>query len=256
MRRRDALAYDPGAAYLGGSALTLKDFFERYGPTVAIAAAFFLLMVLLPGNAPNRTSDVAATGGAVETGTVEGGESAVQVPTDGTTVDATGAPVAAGGSSATGSGARTGTGAAPAAGAGGAAAGPEAAAGAGSGAAQSGGGVQLGKGPCRSDARMLGIAKYMPPCLSFSGDNGGETARGVTANTVKVIRFVSQTDPATQAILKGAKLADDPPVVTCALQVRQPALRDLRPRGRLRGVPGVGSRHERRSHAGRRQADR
>jgi hypothetical protein len=65
---------------------------------------------------------------------------------------------------------------------------------------------------------MKGIARYMPPCLSFTGDNGGATARGVTADSVKVIRFVSQTDPATEAILKSTKLADDPPVVTRAFQ--------------------------------------
>jgi hypothetical protein len=65
---------------------------------------------------------------------------------------------------------------------------------------------------------MAGIAKYLPPCLSFSGDNGGATARGVAADKVKIVRFVSQSDPATQATLKSAKLADDPPVVTRAFQ--------------------------------------
>ena len=202
--------------------MTLKDFVERYGPTVVIAAIFGLVMVLLPGNAPDRTSDLAATGGAaVDTGTVAGGESAVEVPTDGTPVEASGASGAGGttGSSSTGGvgGARAGSG-----GAGGAAAGTAAGAAGGDagggGAAAAGGGLQLGKGPCRSDGRMAGIAKYMPPCLSFTGDNGGATARGVEAGSVKVIRFVSQTDPATQAILKNAKLADDPPVVTQAFQ--------------------------------------
>ena len=205
--------------------MTLKDFFERYGPTVAIAAVFGLLMVLLPGNAPDRTSDVAATGsGAVDTGTVAGGESAVEVPTEGTSVDAAGASGAVGGtgSSSSGGGGATRPGGA-AGGAGTAAGGADAGAGgaapaAGGASAGGGGGVQLGKGPCRSDGRMAGIARYMPPCLSFTGDNGGATARGVEAGSIKVIRFVSQTDPATQAILKGAKLADDPPVVKRAFE--------------------------------------
>lgn len=203
--------------------MTLKDFFERYGPTVAIVAIFGLVMVLLPGNAPERTSDVAATGGAVQTGPVEGGESAVQIPTEGgTAVDAAGAPGAVGttGSGTTAGGAagaaRPG-GAAPAAGTA-AGAGPSAGGAAAPAAGANTGGIQLGKGPCRSDGRMAGIARYMPPCLSFTGDNQGATARGVEPTTVKVIRFVSQTDPATQAILKNAKLADDPPVVTRAFQ--------------------------------------
>lgn len=197
--------------------MTLKDFFERYGPTVAIAAVFGLLMVLLPGNAPHRTTDVAATGGAAaDSGAVAGGESAVEVPADGAATDATAG--AAGGPAAT----VAGGGAARPAGSTGVAAGAGAAkpgAAAGGGAAQgAGGGVQLGKGPCRSDGRMAGIAKYMPPCLSFSGDNGGATARGVEADKVKIVRFVSQSDPATQATLKSAKLADDPAVVTRAFQ--------------------------------------
>jgi hypothetical protein len=205
--------------------VTLRDFYERYGPTVAIAAVFALVMILLPGNAPERTSDLAATGpSAVGSNTVEGGDGAITVPEAGAPVDGAVDAGATGAADATGGGAAGATGAAApgaarggaAGGAAGAAAGP--AAGGSGGAAGASGGVQLGKGPCRSDARMLGIAKYMPPCLSFTGDNGGDTARGVTGNSIKVIRFVSQTDPATQAILKSTKLADDPPVVTRAFQ--------------------------------------
>ena len=195
--------------------MTLRDFYERYGPTVAIAAVFALVMVLLPGNAPERTSDLAATGPAAVSNNVAGGEGAVdlsgqQGAVEGAApVDAAGQPVATGATSA-GGGAAAPTGGAAAPAAGGA---PAAAA-----AAESGTGIQLGKGPCRSDKRMAGISRYMPPCLSFSGDNGGATARGVEPDKVKIVRFVSQSDPATQAILKSTKLADDPPVVTRAFQ--------------------------------------
>lgn len=204
--------------------MTLRDFFERYGPTIAIATVFGLVMVLLPGNAPPRTTDVSTGGaGAVDAGnTVAGGESAISVDSGavGTDAGAGGAGGAAGTAGGTGSapGAGGARGAAAGTGTAGAAAPAGGAAGAAGGAAAGSGGVQLGKGPCRSDGRMAGIARYMPPCLSFSGDNGGATARGVTADAIKVVRFVSQVDPATQAILKGAKLADDPPVVTRAYQ--------------------------------------
>jgi hypothetical protein len=61
---------------------------------------------------------------------------------------------------------------------------------------------------------MKGISHYMPPCQGFAegyaGRNGGATARGVTDKTVKLVLFRSQVDPATTAILTGAKLADDP----------------------------------------------
>jgi hypothetical protein len=51
---------------------------------------------------------------------------------------------------------------------------------------------------------------YSPPCLSFSGDNGGATSRGVTGSTIKVaIRVTS--DPGFQQTLAqigGAQFAD------------------------------------------------
>jgi hypothetical protein len=197
--------------------MTLRDFIERYGPTVVIAAVFGLVMVLLPGNPPPRTSDLSATGpDAVRAGAIDGGESAITIPTDEALAE-DGSAVDVGGAAGVGGGGSTGAarpGAAPGTGGGG---GSDGAAVEGGGAG-GGGGIQLGKGPCRGDGRMLGISRYLPPCLTFSGDNGGATARGVTAEAVKVIRFVSQTDPATQAILEGTKLADDPPVVTRAFQ--------------------------------------
>lgn len=75
--------------------------------------------------------------------------------------------------------------------------------------------VEFGKGPdCRADGRQKGISLYMPPCVQWnSKDNGGATAQGVTKDKITVVRFVAQSDPATQAILKGAKLSDDPEVV-------------------------------------------
>ena len=72
--------------------------------------------------------------------------------------------------------------------------------------------AKLDRTLCRDDGRMKGISHYMPPCAGFrkgyAGKNGGATARGVTDKAVKLVLFRSQADPATTAILTGAKLAD------------------------------------------------
>ncbi len=62
---------------------------------------------------------------------------------------------------------------------------------------------------CRADGRQDGISGYMPPCASWAGgDNGGATARGVSADSVLVVHWTPQSDPGTEAILSGAGLAD------------------------------------------------
>ena len=177
----------------------------------------------------------------MQSGAVEGGESAVQVPTEGAPVDAAGASGAVGATGPSTAGGAT------AARPGGAAAGTPTGGDAGGGAAAPAagadtGGVQLGKGPCRSDGRMSGIAKYMPPCLSFTGDNGGATARGVERQhdqghpVREPDRPRHPGDPQERQARR--RPARGHPGVRGAVQVRQPPLRDLRPRGRLRGVPG------------------
>lgn len=50
-----------------------------------------------------------------------------------------------------------------------------------------------------------------PPCTPrFTGDNGGATAHGVTAETVKVVRYLPRYDAASQAILASQGLYDSP----------------------------------------------
>jgi hypothetical protein len=194
--------------------LTLRDFYERYGPTLAIAVVVALVLIILPGNPPAKTAGttgVNASGQGASTNQVAGGEGAVDV--SGTDATQAGALGVTGGSSP---GARSTTGAGTTGSATGAT--PGAAAGTAQGSSSAATGIQIGKGPCRSDGRMLGIARYMPPCLSFSGPNGGATSRGVGESSVKIIRFVSLSDPATDAILKANKLADDAAVVTRAFQ--------------------------------------
>jgi len=55
---------------------------------------------------------------------------------------------------------------------------------------------------------------YSPPCVAFSGDNGGATAKGVTANTIKATwRFTSDTETAgaiQAAVGSGVDITDTP----------------------------------------------
>ncbi|MGI8793266.1 MAG: hypothetical protein ACR2H3_08825 [Acidimicrobiales bacterium] len=196
-----------------GATVTLKDFFERYGPTIAVVALVGLVLALLPGNVPEGSVRTSAgdQAGVVGTG-VAGGDGAVTLDGLG---DGSSGSVGVTGGSGTGSVGRTGgtgTGAGGTGGTGGTN-------GTTPGPSGGGSGIQVGTGPyCRSDGRTLGISKYTPPCLVFNGSNGGATARGVTGNKIQIYRFVSQIDPATQAILEANKLADDPAVVTRAYQ--------------------------------------
>ena len=181
--------------------MTMKDFLERYGGTVGILVVLVLLVVLLPGDERESTELGVGGGGGVggefagDTGV--GGEGGAAGPEGGAAGGAGGAAGAAGG----------------AAGAAGS-----------SGRIASGGGggptkVAVGRGPnCRPDGRQKGVSTYLPPCVEFSGDNGGETARGVTREKIKVARYLLAIDPATRAILVNARLADEDPVVNRAYE--------------------------------------
>lgn len=169
--------------------MTFRDFLDRYGPTAAIVLALAFIISALPGNAKNTT---------VETGVGAASQLAAGDAT-GTGDDATGTAVGAGGLAS-----GTGTAAAGSTGGSGAVA---------SGATSGRAVVQTGKGKCRGDGRQFGISKYMPPCVAFSGDNGGATSRGVTRDEVLVVRYMNQADPATSAILQSIRVADDPAVI-------------------------------------------
>jgi len=126
--------------------------------------------------------------------------------------------VAAGGfASSTGTGASTGRGTAAGAGstastAPGATVPPDAAA---AGATGTGGGdVAAGAGvqACPQGDRQVPGDPYSPPCLTFEGDNGGETHRGVNAETIRVsFRVLDERGfQQTLAELAGASLTDTP----------------------------------------------
>ncbi len=167
--------------------MTLHDFFERYGVTLAIVAGLALLLAILPGNAPERAVS--------ELGPVVAGPEFGGSPGEPGVVDDV--PGGGGGGGGPAGGVVTGEGPTGSGPSGGVAGIRDAA-------------VQFGKGDCRPDGRELGISLYQPPCATFSGGNGGATARGITAEKITIVRWMGQVDEATQAILEANKLADNP----------------------------------------------
>lgn len=178
--------------------MTLREFADRYGATAVIVVALALLVALVPGNAKNTDNVLDASadnsGGSLSSGSgtdVTGGDQALG--TDGGTGSADGTGAGTGGTGGAGTGTVR---------------------------SASGSAVDFGTGShCRSDARQVGISRYMPPCAQWnSKDNGGSTYQGVTKDKIVVVRYIAQSDPATRAILEGAKLADDPAVVKRAYE--------------------------------------
>jgi hypothetical protein len=168
--------------------MNFRDFLDRYGPTLAIVLGLAFVVSVLPGNAKKTTLSTgtgAASNSLVSGAGETGAEGATAVGAAGLTGGGSGASAADGAGGASGQVA----------------------------SATKKGVVQTGKGKCRGDGRQYGISLYMPPCVAFSGDNGGATYKGVTANEVVVVRYNNQADPATQAILKSIRVADDPAVI-------------------------------------------
>ena len=188
--------------------MDIRQFVERYGIALGVVIALVATLAILPGNAGDRVAggnsatDIDLSAGGDATGAAGDASGDFSASGAGGTSGPSGTNVAAGGEQAAGGGT---------AGAGGQAAGAG-----GGGQAQSGGGaVKFGSGPdCDENGRQKGIAYSMPPCVEWSGgDNGGETFRGVTADQIKVVRWLGQLDPATEAILQGASLSDGRPKI-------------------------------------------
>jgi hypothetical protein len=143
-----------------------RRLFAGYGPAVLIIAAFLVMAVFVPSVAPEK--DVAATtsGG---TGLTSGaGSPGSQSPTT-TSTSVAGAGGLASPSSAGG-----------------------AAAGSGTSPTSGSGTPSSGQAAGCSGAQVPGDP-YSPPCISFSGNNGGATSRGVSANQI-VISYMNPTD--------------------------------------------------------------
>lgn len=161
--------------------LTLREILDRYGPSLALVAAIIILVAVFPASNNARVESELASGEGVA------GEAA-------DVSQGTGAQgsVAAGSRS-------VGVGGAP-------------------GASIEGGSGEFATLPaqpggakvCRSDGRMRGISRIMPPCTAlFKGNNGGTTARGVTGDSVTIVRYMAQVSAATQAALVAAGADDE-----------------------------------------------
>jgi hypothetical protein len=152
---------------------------KGYGPLAALLVAFLLMAVLVPTVAP--TQDIvhltrSATAGAVGGAAGKGAKAAASSSTSGT--------AAAG--SATSGAASTSSG--------------------GSGA------VATGKtGSCGSQTEQVPGDPYSPPCIAFSGSNGGATSPGITATTINIsYRNAAGSQSFQQALqqLGGADITD------------------------------------------------
>jgi hypothetical protein len=84
-----------------------------------------------------------------------------------------------------------------------------------SGAGGTSGGTVAPGSPCADRADQVTGDPYSPPCIAFSGDNGGATHTGVTADTIKVaFRVLDEKGfQQTLASLAGANLVDTPDTV-------------------------------------------
>lgn len=185
-----------------------REFFDRYGVALDVLAALALVVALVPGNASDQRLDTGFSEGVGDDGfgtdlseTADGGfdDSGLDDGTGDATISAGGDAGAGGGG---GAGQDPGTQqpqqeqaqqqqAAP-------------------------GGVEFGSGPnCREDGRQKGFSYSMPPCANWTPGtpNGGATFRGVTEDKVVIVRYLAELDPGTEAILSGARLADEGPVV-------------------------------------------
>jgi ABC-type branched-subunit amino acid transport system substrate-binding protein len=179
--------------------MDLNSFFQRYKPYLAIVAAVVALVAFLPGS---DDSEALATGGFRTA--------------DGQTVDGTGSTgpggvpgaqgAAGAGGGAAGSGAATGGGGGGAGGGGGGGGGGEGGEAGGGGQAAPVAGNALENPACDpATGRIRVPSNFAPPCVPvFAGDNGGATHQGVTADTLKLVYFQPESDPAVDAALTAA----------------------------------------------------
>jgi hypothetical protein len=160
---------------------------KGYGPLAALLVAFVLMAMLVPTKAPQEEvvheSQAGATA-AGNTGAAAGTTTATTAPAGGT---AGGAAAAAGGSAAAAAAAAGHTQTTTAA-------------------------AATGKsGSCPGQPEQVPGDPYSPPCIAFSGSNGGATSPGVTANAINVtyrITSDSESFQQTLASLGGANITD------------------------------------------------
>lgn len=167
--------------------------FRGYGPLAVFALLLVAMSVFVPTKSPEEVGTDAFGGGSASgAGTGTGSGSGTGATGTGTGATGTGSGAGATGTAAgaTGDGGTTG------------------ATGDGSGGVAAAAGVT----PCPQADRQVPGDPYSPPCLAFSGDNGGATANGVTNEAVRVsFRVLDERGfQQTLAELAGASLSDTP----------------------------------------------
>jgi hypothetical protein len=81
--------------------------------------------------------------------------------------------------------------------------------------------VDFGPNCDTETGRIKLVSVYAPPCVEpFTGDNGGETSKGVTADSVKIVYYRAdpKLDPLTAATVEGAGADIDPQTATETVQ--------------------------------------
>lgn len=166
----------------------MKDrLFRGYGPLIGFTALFLAVVLLVPSKVPDSGVPDAGEATGVTDLLGEAGDDEYAVDGEGNPIDPeTGEPIGAAddplgaGDDPSGSGEAGGPGGA---------AGP---AGVGPGGGQSagpGGAQGANKGPAKvagCGAAQVPGDPYSPPCIQFSGNNGGATSRGVSADKIVV----------------------------------------------------------------------
>ena len=192
---------NPSQRGTGGFAMTSGKFWHRYSPLVVLGVIQLVVILLAPSKSPviSASSGSGATSGGVTLGgsspTGPSGSAAPSGPA-GASASGTSDSVAgaAGAPGAVGS-----TGAASSATGGDSQGGPAATT-----AATSAGGTVIGStspngtvSACRG-TQFAGLS-YTPPCIAFSGTNGGATMQGVTAKQIQYVWYESVVSPVVAA---------------------------------------------------------
>ena len=165
---------DPPLSPPRGSFSVWHRLLRGYGPLAVLAILLLLMAVLVPSKSPDATNVIGGAAASGDDETVEIDETTGDtVPVDGT---------------AAGSGGSAGT----------------------EGSVKKG--VPARTDPCPGQAEQVPGDPYSPPCIAFSGDNGGATSNGVTATEIKVAyRSLNEKGfQQTLAALAGATLQDGP----------------------------------------------
>jgi hypothetical protein len=193
-----------------------------YGPLAVFALMILLMSVLVPSKVPGQSESLAAgagsgftaeTGNGSTNGAGGGDDEMTEVVYE--ELDEEGGAGGGGGGGGGAEGGGGGGGGGGGAEGGGGGGGGEGGGGGGDGGGGGGGGGGGAQGACPDREEQVPGDPYSPPCIAFSGDNGGNTARGVSGEEIKVsYRVLNERGfQQTLAELAGASLTDTPETV-------------------------------------------